>query len=102
MRARGRMWALGSAMAAATLFVGVPTYADDANNNFYEIETKYIFGFTEGSGIGLEGEKEFSPDTVVSSGKRDGHYTASETKLKFEYTPNQFVQFEFGPVVAYH
>ena len=25
---------------------------------FHEIETKYIFGFTEGSGIGLEGEKE--------------------------------------------
>jgi len=73
--------------------------ADDA---YREIETKYIFGFTEGSGIGLEGEKEFSPDTIISSGKRDGRYTAVETKLKFEYTPNQFVQFEFGPIATYH
>ena len=36
------------------------------------VETKYVFGFTEGSGIGLEGEKEFSPETFVSFGKRDG------------------------------
>lgn len=73
--------------------------ADDA---YREIETKYIFGFTEGSGVGLEGEKEFSLDTVIGSGKRDGRYVATETKLKIEYTPNQFVQFEFGPIVAYH
>jgi hypothetical protein len=73
--------------------------ADDA---YREIETKYIFGFTEGSGIGLEGEKEFSPDTIIGSDKRDGRYTAVETKLKFEYTPNQFVQFEFGPIATYH
>lgn len=73
-----------------------------AEDSYREIETKYIFGFTEGSGIGLEGEREFSPDTIVNSGKRDGRYTAAETDLKFEYTPNQFVQFEFGPIATYH
>jgi hypothetical protein len=69
---------------------------------YREIETKYIFGFTEGSGIGHEGEKEFSLDTIVSTGKRDGRYTASETELKIEYTLNQFAQFELGPIVTYH
>lgn len=73
-----------------------------AEDTYREIETKYIFGFTEGSGIGLEGETEFSPDTIVNSGKRDGRYTAAETQLKFEYTPNQYVQFEFGPIATYH
>jgi len=56
---------------------------------FYEIETKYIFGFTEGSGIGLEGEKEFSIDTIGRFGKRDGRYAATETKFEFEYTPQK-------------
>jgi len=69
---------------------------------FYEIETKYIFGFTEGSGVGLEGEKELSADTIARFGKRDGRYTATETKWEFEYTPNQYVQIELGPLTSYH
>lgn len=69
---------------------------------FRDIETKYVFGFTEGSGIGLEGEKEFSLDTEARIGKRDGRYFASESKLEFEFTPNQYVQFEFGPFVSAH
>jgi hypothetical protein len=69
---------------------------------FHEIETKYIFGFTEGSGIGLEGEKEFSVDTVLGIGKRDGRYLSSQTKLEYEFTPSQFVQFEFGALVSSH
>jgi len=67
-----------------------------------EIETKYIFGFTEGSGVGLEGEKEFSLDTEARIGKQGGRYWASETKGEFEFTPNQYVQFEFGPFMSAH
>src|ERR1700746_851100 len=102
MRARGKAWALGSAGGVAALFVGIPAYADDANNNFYEIETKYIFGFTEGSGTGLEGEKEFSPETVINFGKRDGRYAVSETKFEYEFTPNQYIQIELGPLASYY
>jgi hypothetical protein len=67
-----------------------------------DVETKYIFGITEGSGVGLEGEKEFSADTIARIGKRDGRYWASETKLEYEFTPNQYVQFELGPLVSTH
>src|SRR5690242_16662467 len=73
-----------------------------ADDKFHEIETKYIFGFTEGSGIGLEGEKEVSAETVFRFGKREGSYTASETKLEFETTPNQYVQLEMGALIASH
>jgi hypothetical protein len=69
---------------------------------FRDIETKYVFGFTEGSGIGLEGEREFSFDTKARIGKRDGRYFASESKLEFEFTPNQYVQFEFGLFISTH
>ena len=78
-------------------------HAQDNNPVVYrDVETKYIFGFTEGSGIGLEGEKEFSWESVARFGKADGRYWASETKLEYEFTPNQYVQFEFGPLVSTH
>ncbi len=81
---------------------GFVACAQDNSAVYRDIETKYIFGFTEGSGIGLEGEKEFSVDTEARIGKRDGRYWASESKLEFEFTPNQYVQFELGPLVSGH
>ena len=75
--------------------------AEDAND-WREIETKYIFGFTTGSGIGLEGEKEFTVETIGRFGKRDGHYAATETKYEFEFTPSQFIQIEFGALGSTH
>ena len=47
-------------VVAGTLIVLSTTSSTRAQDRFYEVETKYIFGFTEGSGVGLEGEKEFS------------------------------------------
>src|SRR5580765_5621012 len=82
--------ALARMMAVAAGLLGLcgaaPLRAQDsAPLQFYEIETKYIFGFTEGSGIGLEGEKEFSLETVARIGKAGGRYWASETKLEYEF-----------------
>ena len=93
------------AWLTAVLFFAATHFGARAQDNpviYRDVETKYVFGFTEGSGIGLEGEKEFSPETFVSFGKRDGRYRASETKLEYEFTPNQYVQFELGPMVAWH
>jgi hypothetical protein len=75
--------------------------AEDASS-WKDIETKYIFGFTIGSGIGLEGEKEFTVDSIGRFGKRDGHYAATETKYEFEFTPTQFIQIEFGALGSTH
>src|SRR5215467_2556294 len=90
----------------ALLCLGGFAYADDASTwdaeNWREIETKYIFGFTTGSGIGIEGEKEFTIDTIGRFGKRDGRYSATETKYEFEFTPSQFVQIEFGALGSTH
>src|ERR1700738_4725906 len=75
--------------------------ADDASS-WRDLETKYIFGFTTGSGIGLEGEKKFTVDSIGRFGKRDGHYAATETKYEFEFTPSQFIQIEFGALGSTH
>jgi hypothetical protein len=93
----------GAALAAAAFFSLLQSaLAQYDASTWREVETKYIFGFTEGSGIGLEGEKEFSVDTEARIGKSGGQYFGSETKLEYEFTPNQYVQFELGPFVSAH
>jgi hypothetical protein len=88
--------------AAATFLLPASVARADDPNSWREIETKYIFGFTLGSGIGLEGEKEVTVDSVGRFGKRDGSYAATETKYEFEFTPNQFIQIEFGALGSTH
>jgi hypothetical protein len=97
---RGQVFAL-CAVACLALFGSGAARAEDASS-WKEIETKYIFGFTTGSGIGLEGEKEFTVDTIGRFGKRDGHYAATEIKYEFEFTPSQFIQIEFGALGSTH
>src|ERR1700694_220808 len=104
MRARrhyGRPHSIALCAVAGLLGWCGAARAEDASS-WKDIETKYIFGFTTGSGIGLEGEKEFTVDTIGRFGKRDGHYAASETKYEFEFTPNQFIQIEFGALGSTH
>lgn len=70
---------------------------------FHELETKYIFGsFTVGSSTGIEGEKAFEPESKANFGKRDGTYATGQTALELEYTPTQYVQLEFGPILSYY
>jgi hypothetical protein len=83
------------AMALLTIGSSLPARAQDPSQ-WREIETKYIFGFTTGHTIGLEGEREFSIDTVGRFGKSAGRFATTETKFEFEHTPTQFFQFEIG------
>src|SRR5260221_9781946 len=99
MNARGLGTGIG--IVALCLAGSMGARAEDASS-WRELETKYLFGFTTGSGIGLEGEKEFTLESIARLGKRDGHYQASETKIEFEFTPSQFVQIEFGALASTH
>jgi hypothetical protein len=95
-------WPLLGLLISCVLFnCASGAWAQDASS-WKDIETKYIFGFTTGSGIGLEGEKEFTIDTIGRFGKRDGRYAATETKYEFEFTPSQFIQIEFGALGSTH
>jgi hypothetical protein len=96
----------GAAVAVALLtaaWVSAASAHDAGSGNvFRDIETENIFGFTEGASIGAEGEKELSFTTEARLGKGEGRYFASESKLGFEYTPNQYIQIEFGPFFSAH
>src|SRR6202163_2740455 len=97
----GRRHALALGAIGGLLWCGAAARADDASS-WRDLETKYIFGFTTGSGIGLEGEKEITIDSIGRFGKRDGHYAATETKYEFEFSPSQFIQIEFGALGSTH
>ena len=97
----GQWHALGLLLSCVSIGCAGGARAEDANS-WKDIETKYIFGFTTGSGIGLEGEKEFTVESIGRFAKRDGHYAATETKYEFEFTPSQFIQIEFGALGSTH
>src|SRR2546430_9915247 len=104
MRARirhGRRHSLVLCAVGCVFWASGAARAEDASS-WRDIETKYIFGFTTGSGIGLEGEKEFTVDSIGRFGKRDGHYAATETKYEFEFTPSQFIQIELCALGSTH
>src|ERR1039458_6228043 len=63
---------------------------------FHELETKYIFGFTEGSDIEAEGEKAIEFETTAAFGMRGGSFSAIEQEVEFENTPTQFFQYELS------
>jgi hypothetical protein len=92
------------ATLVAFLFAATGAAAQPANDApvFRDAETKDVFGFTEGSGVGLQGERAFEFSNKANFGKSGGRYWASETKLEYEFTPSQYVQFEFGPFLSYH
>jgi hypothetical protein len=90
---------------AAMALVPAGTFVTRAQDSgaFHELETKYIFGnFTVGSSTGIEGEKAFEPETQASFGKRGGQYAVGATTLEYEYTPTQYMQIIFGPIVSYY
>jgi hypothetical protein len=63
-------------------------------DNYYELETKYLFGFTDGTDIGAEGEKEIELETTTAFQKRGGRYNALEQEFEYEGVPSQYWGYE--------
>jgi len=76
--------------------------AQAAADVFHEAESKYMFGFIDGSDIGNEGEKAFEYEAAGSFQKRGGHYTAIEHEFEFEYVPTQNFAFELSAHALTH
>src|SRR5262245_8174797 len=52
-----------------------------------DVDTQFIFGFTQGADVGELGEKEIESQTIGRFGKLDGSYAAVTSQLRAEYTP---------------
>jgi hypothetical protein len=97
-----------AAIAATSSFVSVaqPARAEASTGTeyfpfalpgaYHEIETKYIFGFTDGSDTGAEGETALESDTQLALRRRNGFYAAVEHEFEFEGVPSQFFAYELS------
>ncbi len=95
--AAGATFYAGGAVAqtapAASPFGGLDPVTPDP---YHELETKYLFGFTEGADIGAEGEKSIEYETTTSMGKRGGRYGVLEQEIEYEGVPTQSFGFELS------
>ena len=69
---------------------------------FHEAESKYMFGFTDGSDIGNEGEKAFEYEATGSFHKRGGRYAAIEHEFEFEQVLTQNFAYELSAHAITH
>lgn len=81
----------------ALILLGLPAQGQEVKvDHYYELETKYLFGFTNGTDIGGEGEKEFEAETTAAFQKRGGRYSEIEQEFEFEQVPSQFWGYELS------
>lgn len=86
---------LRSPVAALFLFAAPGAFAQETSaGRYYELETKYLFGFTDGTDIGGEGEKEIELETTAGLGMHGGTYRALEQEFEFEGVPSQYWGYE--------
>ena len=67
-----------------------------APDPYHELETKYIFGFTEDADIGAEGERAIELETTTELGLRGGTYGIVAQELEFEGVPSQYWGYELS------
>jgi hypothetical protein len=88
------------AAAGADEIQGAPPAAALASapapDPFHELESKYLFGFTEGSDIGEQGEQSVEFENTGGFGKRGGRYGAVEQEIEYESVPSQFLGYELS------
>ena len=82
--------------ALVLLFLLAPSAAQAG-----DVDTQFLFGFTQGSDVGELGEKEIESETVGRFGKVDGSYTALTSELRAELVPFENFRFEVGTIVNY-
>jgi len=66
-----------------------------------DVDTQFIFGFTQGADVGELGEREIESETVGRFGKADGSYAVLTSQLRAEFTPFENFRFEVGAIANY-
>ncbi len=101
---------LARALAVAALILSVTVFdayaqssqsaaqrsAQSVGDIFHEAESKYMFGFIDGSDIGNEGEKAIEYEATGSFQKRGGRYSAIEHEFAFEHVLTQNFSYELS------
>lgn len=93
---------IGIVLAAAAAFLAAskPGAARDGTDGVvpHGIDTEHLFGFTEGSDIGIPGERELESETTGRFGRRGGRFRAIDTSLALKVPLSEW--FRIAPGVA--
>ena len=79
--------ALPAALLASLLSLAI---AAPASAEPHGIDTEHLFGFTEGSDIGVPGERELESETTGRLGKRAGRFRAFDSGLALKMPLQRF------------
>ena len=78
-------------------------HADSTPDPYHELETRYLFGFTEGADIGAQGEQAVEFETTTQGGRRGGVYGALDQEIEYENVPTQNFSYELSAhTLGYH
>ena len=75
---------------------------EPAIDPYHELETKYLFGFTTGADIGIEGEKSIEFETTAAFQKLHGTYRMIEQEFEFEGVPTENFAYELSAHTLYN
>ena len=87
---------------ARLILVATLVFAVTAPVHAGDVDTQFLFGFTQGTDVGELGEREFESQTIGRFGKGEGSYAAVTSQLRMEYTPFPDLRVEAGMFVGYH
>ena len=88
-------------LAAALMLSGLAGAQDAEGGANGSVDTEHIFGFTEGSDIGENGEKEVDRSSYVFLGKQ-GSYVAIENETAFRYGVDNGFRASLNLLTDYH
>jgi hypothetical protein len=94
--AAGALCAIAASGAASSAQTVSSSSEAPAPDPFHELETKYLFGFTEGADIGAQGEQSVEFETTSAFEKRGGRYASIEQEIEYENVPSQFFGYELS------
>jgi hypothetical protein len=92
----------GLSAALCFLAANLAARAETTADVFHEAESKYMFGFIDGSDIGNEGEKAFEYEATGSFQKRGGRYSSLEHEFEFEHVLTQNFAYELSAHALSH
>jgi hypothetical protein len=83
-------------VAAILVFSPVFARAQETEAESNELETKNIFGFTSGTDIGPDHDRELELETNLAFGKRSGVYYLGDQRATLEYNPFAWLEVDTG------
>lgn len=93
---------VGAALGLSLLAGALASAGASSSARASEIDSEHLFGFTEGSDIGVPGEKELESETTARIGKHGERFRAIDSGLSLKMPLTDWFRIAPGLAFAYH